>query len=59
MHWYTRETMTFDDKDLPWINNKVKHLINEKNYCVQKLFKKKKSGQSFAMFLSFQNQLSS
>ena len=25
------ETITFDDKHLPWINSQVKHLINEKN----------------------------
>ena len=25
------ETITFDDRDPPWINNRVKHLINEKN----------------------------
>ena len=24
------ETITFDDRDPPWINNRVKHLINEK-----------------------------
>ena len=24
------ETITFDDRDPPWINSQVKHLINEK-----------------------------
>ena len=25
------ETITFDDRDPPWINSQVKYLINEKN----------------------------
>ena len=31
------ETFTFHDRDPPWINNQVKHLINEKNCYIQKL----------------------
>ena len=29
------ETITFDDRDPPWINNRVKHLINEKKCYIQ------------------------
>lgn len=25
------KTVSFDDQDLPWINNKIKKLIQEKN----------------------------
>ena len=50
------ETITFDDRDPPWINSQVKHLINEKNVIY---LKNNKSNQSFEMFQSFQSQLSS
>ena len=29
------ETITFDDRDPPWINSQVKHLINEKMRCTK------------------------
>ena len=53
------ETITFDDRDPPWINNQVKHLINEKNAVYKNYLKNNKSNQSFATFRSFQSQLSS
>ena len=53
------ETITFDDRDPPWINNRVKHLINEKNAIYKNYLKNNKSNQSFATFQSFQSQLSS
>ena len=31
------ETIAFDDRDQPWINSQVKHLINEKKCYVQNL----------------------
>ena len=34
------ETITFDDRDPPWINSQVKHLINEKKCYIQKLSQK-------------------
>ena len=52
------ETITFDDRDPPWINSQVKHLINEKN-VMYKNYLKNKSNQSFETFQSFQSQLSS
>ena len=53
------ETITFDDRDLPWINIQVKHLINEKNAIYKNCLKNNKRSQSFATFQSFQSQLSS
>ena len=29
------ETITFDDRDPPWINSQVKYLNNENRYCVR------------------------
>ena len=53
------ETIAFDDRDQPWINSQVKHLINEKNALYKTYLKNNKNNQSFEMFQSFQNQLSS
>ena len=53
------ETITFDDRDPPWINSQVKHLMNEKNVIYKNYLKNKKSNPSFATFQSFQSQLSS
>ena len=53
------ETITFDDRDPPWINSQVKHLINEKNPMYKDYLKNNKSNQSFETFQSFQSQLSS
>ena len=50
------ETITFDDRDPPWINSQVKHLINEKNAMYKNDLKNNKSNQSFE---TFQSQLSS
>ena len=58
----SHETITSDDRDPSWINSQNKHLINGKT-ATYKNYKnkisKKKSSQYFAMFQSFQNQLSS
>ena len=48
------ETITFDDRDPPWINNRVKHLINEKSVIYKNYLKNNKSNQSFATFQFFQ-----
>ena len=53
------ETITVDDRDLPWTNSQVKHLINEKNAMYKNYLKNNKSNQSFKTFQSFPNQLSS
>ena len=34
------ETITFDDRDPPWMNSQVKHLIDERKCYVQKLSQK-------------------
>ena len=34
------ETITFDDRDPPWINSQVKYLNNENRYCVQNISQK-------------------
>ena len=34
------ETITFDDRDTPWINNQVKHLINENKILYTKIISK-------------------
>ena len=44
------ETITFDDRDPPWMNNRVKHLINGKNAIYKNYLKNNKSNQSFATF---------
>ena len=43
------ETITFDDRDPPWINSQVKHLIHKKNVIYKNHFKNNKSNQSFAI----------
>ena len=35
----SHETITFDDRDPPWINNQVKHLISEKMLYTQVILK--------------------
>ena len=52
------ETITLDDRDPSWMNSKVKHLINGKNAAYKNYVKNNKNSQSFAMFQSFQSQLS-
>ena len=49
------ETITFDDRGPPCINNRVKHLINEKNAIYKNYLKNNKSNQSFATVQSFQS----
>ena len=52
------QTIAFDDRDQPWINSQVKHLINEKNAMYKTYLKNNKSNQSVETFQSFQSQLS-
>ena len=55
----SHETITFDDRDPPWINSQVKHLINKKNAIYKNYLKNNKSNLSFETFQSFRGQLSS
>ena len=49
------ETITLDDRGPPWINSKVKYLINEKNAAYKNHLKNDKSSQSPAICQYFQN----
>ena len=40
-------TITFDDRDPPWINRRVKHLVNAKNSAYKTYLQNNKS---FAIF---------
>ena len=53
------KTFTYDDRDTPWINSQVKHLINEKNAIYKTNLKNNKGNQSFETLQFFQSQLSS
>ena len=44
------ETITFNDRDPPWINSQVKHLINEKNVMYKNYLKNNKNNQSIETF---------
>ena len=54
-----QESITFDDRDPPWINSQVRHLINEKNAIYKNYPKNNESNKSFETFQSFQSQLTS
>ena len=53
------ETITFHDRDSPWINSQVKHLINEKNAIYKNYLENNESNRSFSTFQSIQSQISS
>ena len=40
LNFIPHETITFDDRDPPWINSQVKHLINEKKMLYTKIMSK-------------------
>ena len=49
------ETITFDDRDPPWINSQVKQLTDEKNAIYKNYLKNNKSNRSFETFQSVQS----
>ena len=53
----THETVTCDDRDPPWINSKVKGLIQEKNIAKKCYFQNNKDIQLFRRFQNIQNLL--
>ena len=46
-NYIPHETITFDDRDPPWINKNVKQLILEKNEMYKKYFNKSKDREIF------------
>ena len=56
------ETVTFDDRDPPWITSRIKKLINDKNLIFKRFVNKKgliNNSSNLERFSSFQNKLSS
>ena len=51
------EPILCDDRDPPWIRNKINKLINEKNTSYQFYIQKGKSEQSFQVFQTIHNML--
>ena len=51
------ETVTCDDRDPPWINSKIKGLIQEKNIAKKCFFQNNKDIQLFRRFQCIQNLL--
>ena len=47
------ETITIDDRYPPWINCKIKHLINEKNAAYNNYLKNNKTINLFQRFSTF------
>ena len=51
------ETMTCDDRDPPWINSSIRHLIQEKNEAYKHFKRRNNNNQYFENFQSLQNLL--
>ena len=51
------ETVTCDDRDPPWVNNKIKALIETKNFAKKCYFQNNKDIQLFRRFQCIQNLL--
>ena len=51
------ETKIFNDQEPPWINNKVKTMIQEKKKKFYQLYLKNKSNILATIFETFQNQI--
>ena len=56
-NYIVHETVTFDDRDLPWINQKVKQLILEKNEMYKRYVKEKKDFKIFDKVKCLKNEL--
>ena len=53
----THETVTYDDRDPPWINKNVKQLILEKNEMYKKYVNENKDPRIFDKVKCLQNEL--
>ena len=56
-NFVTHETVICDDRDPPWINSKIKGLIQEKNIAKKCYFQNNEDIQLFRRFQCFQNLL--
>ena len=58
-NYIPHETVTFDDRDPPWINKNVKQLILEKNEMCKKYVNEKKDPRKFDKLKCLQNEMNS
>ena len=58
-NYIPHETVTFDDRDTPWINKNVKQLILEKNEMYKKYVNENKDPRIFDKVKCLQNELDS
>ena len=58
-NYIRHETVTFDDRDTPWINKNVKQLILEKNEMYKKYVNENKDPRIFDKIKCLQNELDS
>ena len=58
-NYIPHEIIICDDRDPPWINNRVKELINEKNNTFQCYFHSTKEPKLFSKVEYLQNELKS
>ena len=58
-NYIPHETVTFDDRDPPWINKNVKQLILEKNEMYKKYVNENKDPRIFDKVKCLQNELNS
>ena len=56
-NYIPHETVTFDDRDPPWINKNAKQLILEKNELHKKYFNENKDPRIFDKVKCLQNEL--
>ena len=56
-NYILHETITCDDKDIPWFNKNIKQLIQEKNNTYKSYILSDKNTQIFERVTSLQNQL--
>ena len=54
-NYIPHETIICDDKDRPWINNNIKHLIQEKSNAYRSYTLRDKNPQMFNRVKSLQN----
>ena len=59
VYYISHETVTFDDRDLPWINKNAKQLILEKNEMYKSYAKENKDSKIFDKVKCLQNKLNS
>ena len=61
-NYIPHETVTFDDRDPPWITSRIKKMINDKNLVFKRFVIKKgfvNNSSNLKRFSSLQNKLNS